>query len=46
MADAVADAVEELVQNNMIFKLAGFENVELFQYIADEDTNILSFYIE
>ncbi|MBR6578484.1 MAG: hypothetical protein IKK74_06020 [Clostridia bacterium] len=45
-AKVMADAVEELVQNNMIFKLAGFENVESFQYIADEDTNILSFYIE
>ncbi len=45
-AKVMADAVEELVQNNMIFKLAGFENVESFQYIADEDNNILSFYIE
>lgn len=42
----MADAVEELVENNMIFKLAGFEDVESFEYIADEDSNILSFYIE
>ncbi len=45
-AKVMADAVEELVQNNMIFKLAGFENVESFQYIVDEDSNILTFYIE
>lgn len=45
-AKVMADAVEELVQNNMIFKLAGFENVESFQYIAEEDSNILTFYID
>lgn len=45
-AKVMADAVAELVENNMIFKLEGFENVDSFQYIADEDSNILSFYIE
>ena len=45
-AKVLKGAVEDLVQNNMIFKLTGFESVESFQYIADEDTNILSFYIE
>lgn len=42
----MADAVEALVENNMIFKLNGFDNVESFQYIADEDTCILTFYID
>ena len=45
-AKVMADAVEELVENNMIFKLDGFESIESFQYIADEDCNVLSFYIE
>ncbi len=45
-AKVMADAVEELVENNMIFKLAEFENVESFQYLSDEDTNILAFYID
>lgn len=45
-AKVMADAVEELVKNNMLFSISEFENVESFQYIADEDSNILSFYIE
>ena len=40
------DAVKELVENNMIFKIEQFENVNSFQYIADETSNILSFYFE
>ncbi len=45
-AKVMADAVEELVENNMIFKLAEFENINSFRYMADEDGNILSFYID
>jgi hypothetical protein len=42
----MADAVEGLIENNMIFKLSEFENVSSFQYITDEDCNILTFYID
>lgn len=45
-AKVMADAVGELVDNNMIFKLTGFENVDSFQYMADEDGNILAFYVD
>ena len=31
---------------DMIFKLAEFENVSSFQYITDEECNILTFYID
>ncbi|MBQ8258561.1 MAG: hypothetical protein IJY97_03270 [Clostridia bacterium] len=45
-AKVMADAVEELVNNNMIFKLAEFKNVESFQYLTDDEANVLTFYIE
>jgi hypothetical protein len=45
-AKVLKDAIEELVENNMIFKLEGFENIDSFQYMADEDINVLSFYID
>ncbi len=45
-AKVLADAVEELVENNMIFKLEAFENIDSFQYMADEDSNVLAFYVD
>lgn len=45
-AKALEDAVEELIENNMIFEIAEFESVESFRYTADEASLILSFYFE
>lgn len=42
----LSDAVEDLIENNMIFKLSEFANVSSFQYITDEECNILTFYID
>ena len=39
-------AIEDLIENNMIFSIEIFGGAGSFQYMADEDNNILTFYVD